>query len=74
MRYLCGFAECTAEFSKWTELRHHVSHDHPVNCEECGKLFLKQSQLKRHFRKRHMEHEPITCDWEGCSKTFVTVS
>ncbi|KAI9320599.1 hypothetical protein BX666DRAFT_1909458 [Dichotomocladium elegans] len=69
-QYICGFAECTAQFSKWTELQKHVTNDHRVTCDICGKEFLRQTFLKRHFRQKHMEHEPVVCDWEGCSRTL----
>lgn len=73
LRYLCGFPECSAKFSKWSELRHHVSFDHPKICPQCGKIYKRQTQLKAHYKLRHTPGEQLPCDWEGCDRVFDTV-
>jgi uncharacterized Zn-finger protein len=39
-------------------------------CETCGKMFCTLRQLNHH--KRYHNRISVTCNFDGCKKTFVT--
>ena len=40
-----------------------------TKCSECGKSFYSTHNLKKHFRKKHMDEEMIKCSL--CEETFI---
>jgi uncharacterized C2H2 Zn-finger protein len=37
-----------------------------LECDECGKIFKKQSKLNRHKASIHENIRPFACDQVGC--------
>ncbi|XP_053673539.1 zinc finger protein 845-like [Anopheles nili] len=49
---------------------HRLRHDMAHRCEECGKRFARQCEVRRHRRIYHSAEHPFKC--EACAKTFVS--
>ncbi|KAI9257639.1 hypothetical protein BY458DRAFT_518794 [Sporodiniella umbellata] len=67
--YTCH--QCQVEFKKWSELRKHVTKDHPSVCEICKKTYSKQYNLKQHIKDKHTDNK-FPCDWLGCTSVLLT--
>lgn len=47
----------------------HLRNKYP--CEFCGKGFYKKYEKMEHVVRMHTNERPITCEFEGCGKTFA---
>uniref|UniRef100_A0A182IMP4 C2H2-type domain-containing protein n=1 Tax=Anopheles atroparvus TaxID=41427 RepID=A0A182IMP4_ANOAO len=67
----CSFPDCkyvaqTYQAYYMHRLRHEMAHA----CDECGRRFARQSELRRHRRIYHTTEHPFKC--EPCSKIFLS--
>ncbi|GME90145.1 unnamed protein product [[Candida] boidinii] len=66
--YLCLFNECGKTFTRISNIRAHIQthlSDRPFSCDVCGKKFVRNHDLKRHYRG----HQEFTCVCP-CGKKF----
>lgn len=66
----CSYKNCTKVFRNKTSLRKHFRTHGPkrYKCNDCGKLFLENSKLKRH-KLVHTGEQPYSCQY--CNKKFA---
>lgn len=67
--FTCSICGMSFHYEKsW--LTHEKRHfDKTEKCDECGKLFFCQQDLRRHFKLSHTEPD-IICDYPECGKKF----
>lgn len=65
--YSCEFEGCSnRKFEKWSDLRKHCALEHKtfMKCDDCGKQFRLNTELRRHQRK-HEKNDRL-CPIDGC--------
>ncbi|KAJ1917822.1 Transcription factor IIIA [Tieghemiomyces parasiticus] len=68
-RYLCAHQDCGRGFFKWSELRAHVTADHPHRCVPCDRVFSTRQALRRHTDSAHGPPPTrLPCPWPGCTQ------
>ena len=68
MPYKCK--SCPTRFEAQKLLKQHVSSEHKLSCELCGKQFTAQSGLLFHMQQVHDSEDAISC--RMCMKVFPT--
>jgi hypothetical protein len=65
---------CGMRFRLKSYVFNHMNNVHLRNkypCEFCGKGFYKKYEKNEHVVRVHTNERPITCEFEGCGKTFA---
>lgn len=65
---------CGLRFRLKSYVFNHMNNVHLRNkypCEYCGKGFYKKYEKMEHVVRVHTMERPITCEFEGCEKTFA---
>ena len=72
--------KCGTHLTHYSSIRYHMRRHMQVDmnksynlCEICGKSFIELNELKLHVR-RHSGDKPHVCNFENCSKAFLTRS
>ncbi|XP_077300372.1 suppressor of Hairy wing [Arctopsyche grandis] len=67
--------ECGKTFIQISQLRNHLVHHTGLSifkCKYCDVTFTQKSKLKAHEKHIHEGVEKLTCDTDGCTKSFIT--
>jgi KRAB domain-containing zinc finger protein len=69
-QFKCSFSKCAILFSSSCELKKHRRMHYQalkrMECDVCGKVSDRKSELKRHMQ-RHIKLRPFACNFPGCS-------
>lgn len=87
-RYSCAYPACNSKFTSLSMMQQHVREQHPPECLTCKKKFSRVTSLRNHYISSGHDggvaskevagntatRRVFSCKFEGCQKSFVTVS
>lgn len=81
-RFMCSFCQkgcirsgTLARHMEWHMLNPDKDFSTRFSCQECNKVFPKDSVLKQHIMNKHtVRLRKFKCTWKNCSKAFKTAN
>ncbi|XP_065667534.1 transcription factor IIIA isoform X3 [Hydra vulgaris] len=71
--YSCVVKDCSMKFNLWSECRQHmaVCKNNEKQCDICGKILSKSSNLKAHKKIHSESREVFQCTYTGCGRFYT---